>query len=86
MGFDEKMNLVLFGASEVHSKRHTVKQLGRIMLRGEHIAVIQSSPGPTSLKDLAAIKVSQSISEGKDLEQAELPKKVETFVRGYLDH
>jgi len=84
MGFDEKMNLVLSGASEVHSKRHTVRRLGTIMLKGENIALIQSSPGPTSLKDLAAIKVAQSISEGKDLEQLGLPPELQTFMLGFL--
>lgn len=86
MGFDKKMNLVLEDASEVHTKRLTRKRLGRIMLKGDSIALVQSHPGPTSLQDLAAIKVAQSISEGKDLEQVGLPKKVQTFVRGYLDH
>merc|ERR1712110_599736 len=40
-GFDEYMNLVLDDASEVHTKRHTEKQLGRIMLKGDNITLIQ---------------------------------------------
>ena len=41
-GFDEYMNLVLDDASEVHTKRHTEKQLGRIMLKGDNITLIQA--------------------------------------------
>ena len=33
VGFDEYMNLVLDQATEVHTKRGTEKQLGRIMLK-----------------------------------------------------
>lgn len=36
------MNLVLDDASEVHTKRHTEKQLGRIMLKGDNITLIQA--------------------------------------------
>ena len=35
-------NLVLDDASEVHTKRHTEKQLGRIMLKGDNITLIQA--------------------------------------------
>lgn len=45
VGFDEYMNLVLDDASEVHLKRHTTKQLGRIMLKGDNITLIQSLDG-----------------------------------------
>ena len=41
VGFDEYMNLVLDDAAEVHLKKSTRKSLGRIMLKGDNITVIQ---------------------------------------------
>lgn len=41
VGFDEYMNLVLDDAAEVHLKKNTKKGLGRIMLKGDNITVIQ---------------------------------------------
>ena len=43
VGFDESMNLVLDDSVEVHSKRHTERKLGRIMLRGDNITLIQAA-------------------------------------------
>ena len=40
-GFDEYMNLVLDEAAEVHMKKNTEKKLGRIMLKGDSITLIQ---------------------------------------------
>eukprot|EP00095_Tigriopus_kingsejongensis_P002235 maker-scaffold133_size323035-snap-gene-1.11 protein:Tk02235 transcript:maker-scaffold133_size323035-snap-gene-1.11-mRNA-1 annotation:"small nuclear ribonucleoprotein e" len=45
VGFDEYMNLVLDDAAEVHIKRRTRKEVGRIMLKGDNITLIQSSDG-----------------------------------------
>ena len=42
IGFDEYMNLVLDDAEEIHSKTKSRKQLGRIMLKGENITLLQS--------------------------------------------
>ena len=39
------MNLVLDEATEVHTKRNTSKPLGRIMLKGDNITLIQSKDG-----------------------------------------
>lgn len=41
VGFDEYMNLVLDDAAEVHLKKNTKKLLGRIMIKGDNITVIQ---------------------------------------------
>lgn len=41
VGFDEYMNLVLDEAQEVHIKTKVNKQLGRIMLKGDNITLIQ---------------------------------------------
>ena len=43
VGYDEKMNLVLDQAAEVHMKSGSVKQLGRIMLKGDNVTLIQKS-------------------------------------------
>ena len=43
VGYDEYMNLVLDQAAEVHMKRGTVKPLGRIMLKGDNVTLIQKS-------------------------------------------
>ena len=45
VGFDEYMNLVLEDAAEIHTKRHTKKEVGRIMLKGDNITLIQSCDG-----------------------------------------
>merc|ERR1712018_945975 len=42
VGFDEYMNLVLEDAAEHHIKRQTKKEVGRIMLKGDNITLIQS--------------------------------------------
>uniref|UniRef100_A0A670IUQ7 Small nuclear ribonucleoprotein E n=1 Tax=Podarcis muralis TaxID=64176 RepID=A0A670IUQ7_PODMU len=41
-GFDEYMNLVLDDAEEIHSKTKSRKQLGRIVLKGGNITLLQS--------------------------------------------
>merc|ERR1711872_180396 len=45
VGFDEYMNLVLEDAAEIHLKRQTKKEVGRIMLKGDNITLIQSCDG-----------------------------------------
>ncbi|KMR02176.1 btb poz domain-containing protein 9 [Lasius niger] len=46
VGFDEYMNLVLDDAEEYHQKTKNRKQLGRIMLKGDNITLIQNTnPG-----------------------------------------
>lgn len=40
MGFDEYMNIVLDNAEEVYKKKGTRKAVGRILLKGDNIAVI----------------------------------------------
>ena len=42
IGFDEYMNLVLDEAEEVSIKRKTRKPLGRIMLKGDNITLMQT--------------------------------------------
>eukprot|EP00798_Chlamydomonas_sp_ICE-L_P017108 gene17108-23410_t len=42
IGFDEYMNLVLDEAEEVSVKRKTRKPLGRIMLKGDNITLMQT--------------------------------------------
>uniref|UniRef100_A0AAZ3QAP7 Small nuclear ribonucleoprotein E n=2 Tax=Teleostei TaxID=32443 RepID=A0AAZ3QAP7_ONCTS len=42
IGFDEYMNLVLDDAEEVHMKTKNRKPLGRIMLKGDNITLLQS--------------------------------------------
>ncbi|XP_021489417.2 small nuclear ribonucleoprotein E [Meriones unguiculatus] len=42
IGFDEYMNLVLDDAEEIHCKTKSRKQLGRIMLKGDNITLLQS--------------------------------------------
>jgi len=39
------MNLVMDDAAELHLKRRTRKEVGRIMLKGDNITLIQSSDG-----------------------------------------
>ena len=43
LGFDQFMNLVLDSASEVNLKDKTRRPLGRIMLKGDNIALIQAA-------------------------------------------
>jgi len=42
IGFDEYMNLVLDDAFEVHKKNNTRKPLGRILMKGDNITLIQN--------------------------------------------
>ncbi|KAF9939902.1 hypothetical protein BGZ67_008754 [Mortierella alpina] len=48
IGFDEFMNLVLDDASEVNIKKGTKKHIGRILLKGDNITLIQSVSAPDS--------------------------------------
>eukprot|EP00004_Rigifila_ramosa_P008927 TRINITY_DN2039_c0_g1_i2.p1 TRINITY_DN2039_c0_g1~~TRINITY_DN2039_c0_g1_i2.p1 ORF type:complete len:106 (+),score=33.83 TRINITY_DN2039_c0_g1_i2:45-320(+) len=41
IGFDEYMNMVLSGAEEFNTKKNTRKSLGRIMLKGDNILLLQ---------------------------------------------
>jgi len=41
IGFDEYMNLVLDDACEYHMKKNTRAQLGRILIKGDNITLIQ---------------------------------------------
>jgi small nuclear ribonucleoprotein E len=43
VGFDEFMNLVMDDAAEVHLKKRTTREVGRIMLKGDNISLIQSA-------------------------------------------
>ncbi|PIA45665.1 hypothetical protein AQUCO_01600114v1 [Aquilegia coerulea] len=43
IGFDEYMNLVLDDAEEVNIKKHTRKTLGRILLKGDNITLMQNT-------------------------------------------
>jgi small nuclear ribonucleoprotein E len=45
IGFDEYMNLVLDEAEEVHMKTRNRKTLGRILLKGDNITLIQQVEG-----------------------------------------
>ncbi|RHZ71433.1 hypothetical protein Glove_258g42 [Diversispora epigaea] len=45
IGFDEFMNLVLDNAEELNTKKKTRKTLGRILLKGDNITLIQSISG-----------------------------------------
>lgn len=47
-GFDEYMNLVLDNAEEYHKKKGTRKPLGKILLKGENITLMQVVDGSTS--------------------------------------
>merc|ERR1711862_530341 len=49
VGFDEYINLVLDDAEEVHLKTHNRKMLGRIMLKGDNITLIQAVD-PTAMQ------------------------------------
>jgi len=41
VGFDEYMNIVLDGAEEVYLKSDRRKHLGRILLKGDNVALIR---------------------------------------------
>ncbi|KAK2076902.1 hypothetical protein QBZ16_005130 [Prototheca wickerhamii] len=43
IGFDEYMNLVLDEAEELSVKRQTRKPLGRILLKGDNITLMQAA-------------------------------------------
>ncbi|KIZ01191.1 hypothetical protein MNEG_6772 [Monoraphidium neglectum] len=43
IGFDEYMNLVLDDAEEVSIKRNSRKPLGRILLKGDNITLMQTT-------------------------------------------
>lgn len=43
IGFDEYMNLVLDEAAEVSVKRKTRKNVGRILLKGDNITLLQTA-------------------------------------------
>lgn len=47
-GFDEFMNLVLDDAHEVNVKKGTRKSVGRILLKGDNITLIQAVSAPSS--------------------------------------
>jgi small nuclear ribonucleoprotein E len=42
VGFDEYMNLVLDEAEEYHMRTKSRKSLGRLMLKGDNITLIQN--------------------------------------------
>lgn len=44
VGFDEYMNLVLDDACEYYLKSNVKKSLGKILLKGENITLIQVAP------------------------------------------
>uniref|UniRef100_A0A182JD02 Probable small nuclear ribonucleoprotein E n=1 Tax=Anopheles atroparvus TaxID=41427 RepID=A0A182JD02_ANOAO len=46
VGFDEYMNLVLDESEEYNIKKQTRRQLGRIMLKGDNITLIQNCAAP----------------------------------------
>merc|ERR1712168_724894 len=45
IGFDDYMNLVMDGAEEIHTKKGTRKPVGRIMLKGDNITLLQQVDG-----------------------------------------
>jgi len=47
IGFDEYMNLVLDDVDEIHVKTHFKKNIGRILLKGDNITLIQQAPAST---------------------------------------
>ncbi|KAB7504938.1 putative small nuclear ribonucleoprotein E [Armadillidium nasatum] len=48
IGFDEYMNVMLDEAEEVHMKKHTRKPIGRILLKGDNITLIQNTKPETA--------------------------------------
>merc|ERR1712216_880929 len=51
IGFDEYMNLVLDNAEEVNAKKKTRKALGRVLLKGENITLMQVAEGGASMSE-----------------------------------
>ncbi|KAK3896086.1 hypothetical protein Pmani_031419 [Petrolisthes manimaculis] len=50
IGFDEYMNVMLDQAEEVHMKKGTRKTVGRILLKGDNITLIQNTqPDATNM-------------------------------------
>lgn len=50
VGFDEYMNIVLDEAEEYHVKTKNRRQIGRIMMKGDNITLIQNvNPGATTV-------------------------------------
>ncbi|EFX82695.1 probable small nuclear ribonucleoprotein E [Daphnia pulex] len=45
VGFDEYMNIVLDDAEEVYVKTNVRKQIGRVLLKGDNITLIQNAAG-----------------------------------------
>lgn len=43
VGFDEYMNIVLDDAEEVYMKTKARKQIGRVLLKGDNITLIQNA-------------------------------------------
>jgi len=43
-GFDEYMNLVLDNAEEINMKKKTKRSIGKILLKGDTITLIQCIP------------------------------------------
>ncbi|XP_043190050.1 small nuclear ribonucleoprotein E-like [Amphibalanus amphitrite] len=48
IGFDEYMNLVLEESEEVNEKHKTRRQIGRILLKGDNITLIQQVDGDSA--------------------------------------
>lgn len=46
IGFDEYMNLVLDEAEELYVKTGKRRTVGKILLKGENIVLIQATDGP----------------------------------------
>ena len=62
IGFDEYMNLVLDDAEEVHIKRGERKSVGRILIKGDNITLIQNvSPQASWGTDCAAKMVAHNL-------------------------
>eukprot|EP01038_Epipyxis_sp_PR26KG_P005392 gene5392-7475_t len=52
VGFDEYMNIVLDDATEVNTKTDTEKPIGRILLKGDCITLIQrANPSTTQMEE-----------------------------------
>ncbi|KPJ02187.1 putative small nuclear ribonucleoprotein E [Papilio xuthus] len=55
VGFDEYMNIVLDDAEEVHMKTKNRKQIGRIMMKGDNITLIQNVNPNASVETLSKV-------------------------------
>ena len=55
IGFDEYMNVVLDEATEVDRKKKTRTELGRILLKGDNISLIQQAAPQTDKAAAAAV-------------------------------